>query len=192
MLKILLISLVAPACNFLVNLVFKQEHKWYAYLISYTLLVLLNLLFIGKAHASIISHQQIIPIDYEKYFDDYEYSLKRELKNMSLSYNQRQTYVRLINEHEKFAKSNLEEAKQKCAWLPSMDDRSKAQHCFTTIMATITNTTPMSKIIGALASMLTIYGINVLYEWNEIQTLLGYSQYHYEMKEFYEQVLIKY
>lgn len=50
---------------------------------------------------------------------------------------------------------------------------------------------PMSKLVGVVRVTLILYGIDCCNEWHYINNKLYSSQCHYEMMEFYEEVLKK-
>lgn len=63
--------------------------------------------------------------------------------------------------------------------------------CFACVIGGLTATDLKSTAIIMLMSMLTKYGLDCLDEWNAINTKLRWSEYHYEMQEFYKEVLKK-
>ncbi|CCB85205.1 putative uncharacterized protein [Parachlamydia acanthamoebae UV-7] len=50
---------------------------------------------------------------------------------------------------------------------------------------------PQSKLIAAILNLLLQYGLDCLDEWEEIDEKLYRIKYHYEMAEFYQDVLNK-
>jgi hypothetical protein len=72
-----------------------------------------------------------------------------------------------------------------------MTDREKARTCFTTFLAGVAPGTPMSRIVCCILAALANYGLACLDEWDYINSKLLLSQYHYEMKEFFEECLEK-
>lgn len=192
---IILRSLVVPVAIFLGNVICKQKHRILVYVLTFLTMLLFQIFYFSKAEATEItppiSHEQVIKVYYEQFLSDCSKEYERENRKMSLNYTQRQEYMRLCEEHEYYGKLNLSQAKEKCCLFPRVEDRNMAEYCFNTILATISQSTPMSRIVAAIISMFGTYGLNVMREWNEINTHLNYAQYHYEMKEFYEMVLIK-
>jgi len=110
---------------------------------------------------------------------------------IALSNIERQEFIKKVEFHDKWGKYNLDMAQNKCWWLPDVSDREKAQWCWVTFMGSVAGTTPPSKVVCGLLSFLTQYGLNCIDEWDEIKTLLNWAEYHYNMKEFYENVLVK-
>ena len=49
---------------------------------------------------------------------------------------------------------------------------------------------PRSKIITAIVNSLVQYGLDCCEEWEYINTKFYWAQYHYEMAEFYESLLL--
>jgi hypothetical protein len=103
---------------------------------------------------------------------------------------QREYYLDKIDFHESNAKRTYEDAKNRCWWLPEISERDKARYCITTAGALAQPGTPQSKIIKALVNLLIQYGIDCMDEWAYIQNKLYWSQYHWEMYEFYCEVLV--
>jgi hypothetical protein len=110
---------------------------------------------------------------------------------IAISPEKRQELMRKAKYHTKMAAQTLQAANAKCCLLPEGSYRDYARYCFSTFMCGMIPGTPMSKMISILIASLTSYGIGVMNEWQEIQSLLLESQYHYEMKEFYELCLIE-
>ena len=75
--------------------------------------------------------------------------------------------------------------------LPNLTDRQNARYCFTASIAGITPLPPQSKLIAIILATLAEYGVDCVNEWYYINEKLYWSQYHYEMAEFYEEVLRK-
>ncbi len=85
----------------------------------------------------------------------------------------------------------FERAHEKFWWLPRISDRAMARSCFTTTMTTVTASTPQSKIMAALVNIMVTYGLSVMDEWDYINYNLIDAEYHFEMMEFYNDVLNK-
>lgn len=81
-------------------------------------------------------------------------------------------------------------AEESCWYLPEVSDSDKAKYCFTSAMAMAAPGTPMSKIIGVILVGLTNYGLDVLEGTEETEKWLMKAEYHFEMKEFFEGVLV--
>ena len=119
------------------------------------------------------------PIGWE-YFD----------RDVVLTPQQRAEFVEKMNFHEANAKRTYEDAKARCWWLPNVTDRANARHCFGVLMLSFTASNPQSKAIIMLLAALERYGAAVMDEWDYIENKLNWSKFHYEMKEFYEHILI--
>jgi len=109
----------------------------------------------------------------------------------TLSKKDRQYYQEKIKFHRDNGDRTYRDAKNKCWWLPDLSDREKAKYCFSTAVALIAPNDPKSKLIGATLTLLLQYGLDCMDEWNYIQNKLHWSEYHYEMMEFYQEVLLK-
>ena len=96
-----------------------------------------------------------------------------------------------ISFHQNEGIKAYEFAHEKCWWLPRIRDRAMARSCFTTAITTATSGTPQSKIMNAITNLLITYGLSVLDEWDDINYNLMEAEYHFEMMEFYNDVLNK-
>ena len=95
------------------------------------------------------------------------------------------------NHHQNEGIKSYERAHEKCWWLPRIRDRTMARSCFTTALTTATAGTPQSKIMAAITNLLITYGLSVMDEWDDINYNLMDAEYHFEMMEFYNDVLNK-
>lgn len=112
-------------------------------------------------------------------------------QNAQLTSKQRAEYVEKINFHEANAKRTYEDAKSRCWWLPEMDARVSARNCINIFIASFCTNHPMSKAVAMLVCLLDKYAVSCNDEWDYINMKLRWSEYHWEMKEFYEMLLIK-
>lgn len=181
--KILIESTILTGIFFVINVAFKQKHNLKFYTIYFFAMLATIYLFTSKAEAS-----EFVP------------NCQIEMKAMTfglhhyenLTQEEREYYWNKIQFHEREAKRTYNDAKNRCWWLPDLNERDKAKYCFTTAMSTVPAGTPQSKIIMAIMTLLTQYGLDCMEEWSYIQNKLYWSQYHYEQKEFYEDVLKHY
>lgn len=101
----------------------------------------------------------------------------------------KQYYLDKIDFHKKNGDRTYQEAKSKCWYLPDVDERERAKECFVVAASALLPSEPRSKLIGLVLSTMVTYGINCYDEWNFINTKLQWAKYHYEMMEFYQQVV---
>ena len=92
--------------------------------------------------------------------------------------------------HLENAERCYNDAKNKCWYLPNISNRDKGRYCFTTIIVLISPGNQPAKIILGLLNLLGSYGLDCIEEWNYIEEKLKWSSYHYEMYEFYRDLLI--
>ena len=88
--------------------------------------------------------------------------------------------------HQNEALLNYNLAKDKCWYLPEINDQAKARYCFNAFMAAVPCPTLNSKAILALITLLGNYGLDVIEEWNFIQHKLHLAEYHFEMPKIIE------
>lgn len=162
---------------------------------------LMNLLFPSKAHASEIDYETF---DVEFYREDWnglsshfipdaqtEILFLQKGFQAELTATQKKYYKDKVSFHKKEGDRYYKEAKKMCWYLPDLEARERAKDCFTSVMAGLAAADLKSKAIVMLISMLTKYGLDCIDEWNVINTKLRWSEYHYEMQEFYKEVLDK-
>ncbi len=116
-----------------------------------------------------------------KYYDQYA----------TLTPTQARFYRDKKNTHQNEAVLSLERAHEKFWWLPRIKDRVMARSCYSTVLTTATASTPQSKIMAAIISLMITYGLSAMDEWDYINYNLMDAEYHFEMMEFYSEVLNK-
>ncbi|PJD97306.1 MAG: hypothetical protein CK425_04095 [Parachlamydia sp.] len=118
--------------------------------------------------------------------------LKAALKSLkALSKEDIKLYQDKVKYHTNMGQSIYEYTKKKIWWLPKTSDREKARYCYTTAFATVVPGTPQSKIRAAILAFFLQYGLDCMDEWDEISEKFYWMEYHFEMAEFYQDVLDK-
>ena len=193
--KNILIPLIITCVLFLYHSYKKEKMAWYRYLLM--IVFMIGIMFLGdyfftnKAYAN----------ERDLYFEEPLFpDSKREIKYLkqlgfgilaSLNKEDKKFYQQKVEFHLNNAERTYRDAKKRCAFLPDVDYRKKAEHCFIAAGNCLIAGTPQSKIIAGLMTLLLSYGIDVMQEWDYIQNKLHWSEYHYEMMEFYQEVLKK-
>lgn len=113
--------------------------------------------------------------------------------NWHLALNQPQVnyYKDKIKFHRKEAEKYTALAQERCWWLPKIQDRDKAKLCWTTAFITVQATSPTWKLIGMVTNLMMQAGLDVIDEWNSINTMLRNADFNFEMASFYEDVIKK-
>ena len=132
------------------------------------------------------AHAQPIPPEYEHLLAK---RFKYENKTQAPSRAQKEKYKEQYDFHLFNGIRTYEDAKSKCWYLPNINDREKAKYCFTSAIATIGSSSPTAKLVVAISSLLTQYGIDCLSEWEYIENKLYWSNYHFEMCDHYYQLI---
>lgn len=186
----LILSISITIIVYILDKIFsKKTRSPYVYLSMFLILTIVNFFFFDKADASEASKFNFeYPIDYIPDAKT-EISYLSILRAYKLSPKDRKYYEDKVRFHKSNAERTFRDAKNKCWYLPDIDDRDKAKYCFNTGMAAVFAGDPYSKAIAAVASLLLQYGLDCMDEWEYIQNKLHWSQYHYEMMEFYQDVL---
>ena len=86
----------------------------------------------------------------------------------------------------------FKDAERRCWYLPTIQDYDMGKNCFIVGIAFVGAKEPRAKIAATIISAATILGIACIDEWNQINTLLKTCQYHFEMCDFYADLLKKY
>lgn len=95
-----------------------------------------------------------------------------------------------IEFHQKEAKRLYQEIKDRCWWLPCLDDRKKARKLFNLITPVVAASGITGKVVGTLVVGLGDYCLDCMDEWNYIENKLHWLEYHTEQAEFYENYLL--
>lgn len=164
----------------------QKSLDYFLYFLAFILLIL-GLYYYGKAYGT----------EYEFLYEEdcHYYSPEAALEDIAiyqlqaLAFDDCKTYKDKYQFHKENAERCFNDAKNKCWCLPKIDDREKARYCLTNIGIIIAPGDPKSKLIIAIISTLIQYGLDCSEEWNNIQTKLKWAQYHYEMMEFFEEVM---
>lgn len=121
-------------------------------------------------------------------------SFSEQFKEISpkafLTQDQREFCISEISRHEWNGRKFLKDAEERCWMFPDTSSRDKAKYCFSAAMAAAVPGTPMTRIIAGLLVLFGQYGLDCMDEIEAIEKDLMRSQYHFEMKEFFEVVLI--
>jgi len=184
-------SIILTLTLVVVHIFFKQTRKPLFYLVIFALMLLINFAF-SKAEAlpfnDSYENESILGFNSHAREDIFN-NLHLLGYNAVLTRDEKRTYQEKIAFHQSNAERTLQDAKNKCWWIPNTDYREKAKYCFTAAVSAVSMGTPQSRIVAGISSMLICYGIDCQEEWHYIKNKLYWSEYHYEMMEFYQDVL---
>ena len=119
----------------------------------------------------------------------YAYTPRFEV-NAELTSQQRYFYLEKCEWHELQAEKAFRNAEDLVWYMPQSTNKEKAQSCFATAIACVSASTPQSKIVATISTLLLNYGLYCMDEYDRIQEFLYKARYHREMEEFFEAVLI--
>lgn len=154
------------------------KRNWTYYLAA--LLFALGLLLWSKGHAFENPH---CLMDIQSFY------CRIKVSDISKQIN-REDYLVKMKHHRQEGERCYQEAKDRCWYLPNIDTRKQAQHCIIQAGILAVPADPRSKIIAAIVNSLVQYGIECCEEWEYINNKFYWAQYHYEMAEFYEHILM--
>lgn len=107
-----------------------------------------------------------------------------------LTQDQKEFYMERMEFHREKAISSYETAKNMSMFCLDLSEKDKADYCFKVLMATVAGSTPMSKIIAGGIAFISQFVCDSVRVWHTIQVLLYDSKHHYELQEFYANVLV--
>lgn len=148
---------------------------WHFYLAA--LLFALGLFFLGKA---------------------YSYENPHAIANISnfhhvrsLKFEDCTTFARKVIFHRENAERCYRDAEKRCWYIPDITARRNADYCLSNAGALCYPGTPQSKLIAVMINTMVQYGLDCCEEWHHINNKLYWAQYHYEMMEFYQDLIAK-
>jgi hypothetical protein len=107
----------------------------------------------------------------------------------ALAYDDCTTFQQKRQFHQENGERCLKDAKDMCWWWPCLKDRENVRKCWMTAVTAFIPADPRSKLIGMIVAYFGQHGYDCYEEWCNINTKLYWAEYHFEMMEFYEQVL---
>lgn len=158
-------ALICTISAFLGNIITKSKHSVKLYIIFFLITLTIGLFLEANA------------------YELYPYESK-------LTEDQKVYYMERYEFHKAKAISSYETAKNMSMFCLDLTDKEKADYCFKTLMATLVGSTPMSKVISAGIAFMSQFVCDSIGTWHTIQVLLYDSKHHYELQEFYADVLI--
>lgn len=117
---------------------------------------------------------------------EYEYENYRMLKYSEYAY-----YIKERDHHWQKAMYHYNQAYMACWYCPRIEHQDKARMCLTSASSMVGSSTPTGAFVMSLTTLLVQYGCECMREWHFVKTNLYESQYHFEMYEFYLDVLAK-
>lgn len=192
-------ALIMALGLYVVDMCFKKTRQIYMYIIYFMFMLFGFWFFSDKAQADEICIEDVCyEFTYEMTEDairdinEFNWFLSKRIymgpRNGGI---ERKDYVSLIKFHKGEAERTLADAKARCWAFPQLTDRQNAQYCYAALGGLLLPGDPMSKLVAILVATLTLYGVDCTNEWHYINNKLYWSQYHYEMAEFYEEALRK-
>ena len=94
-------------------------------------------------------------------------------------------------EHLAEAEECIEEAREITLLLPCPSDKEKADYCLKILMGSWVGGTPQTKLAAIAFAFLSEYIPACINDWRRLTDLMHEARYHYEMAEFYEQLVIE-
>jgi hypothetical protein len=85
----------------------------------------------------------------------------------------------------------LQQAHDLCWYLPRISDRNLAKDAWTLAVSQFNFGSPQQRLCTALLTVMTAYGMECIDEWKNISTMLYTAEYHFEMYDFYKDILAR-
>lgn len=98
--------------------------------------------------------------------------------------------VQKIEFHKGESQRIYDEVKNRCWWLPKLDERQKARRMFELIVPVVAASGLHGKILATMYVMFGQYGLDCMDEWDWIETKFHWLEYHVDQAEFYERYLV--
>lgn len=185
---ILSIPLLSIATIMIVDLRFKYTNGWKYYMRVYAIILgWCILLDYAQVEANLYNDQM-------KFYNELhsEISHIREFDYFGLTLNdqQRQNFNILMNHHLQEGQRCFREAEGMCTLIPDFDSKDVATYLFSQALILSINSS-FDAIIINLEAQLVEYGIHQFNQWKKMQTKLRESKSHFEMMNFYKDLLEK-
>ncbi len=115
-------------------------------------------------------------------------------KNKEEFFKMRDHYIKKVEWHERQARHYFLESKKKCWYMPTIDMQSDARELYCYFLAHVLHSCtagdPRSVLMTMCLNGLQYIGVRAMKEWDDIEHDLRCARYHYEMCEFYGDVII--
>lgn len=191
----LLQGFIVSSIVFLIDAYSRQKKNFLCYVTIFLIVSGMGYLFSSEIEHNIKEYDRYIPLDLYPPPPNANKKIAKIKMRMLLCRNKSPTkkdkkyYERKEKFHSTEANRYYIHAKQKMWYLPDLDDREKARYCFTSAVTTAMPGDPRAKIVGVVLQFFLQYGLDCIYEWNYIQNQLYWAAYHFEMADFYFEVL---
>lgn len=182
MLMSILYALIIVLIVFSVNMLFQRSHNYKLYILTFLCSCLMFECSHSKCHAMTLPNQ--MPAFCREHKIGY-------VPDHALTKDQVKYYEQERDMHKYNAERTFNDAKSSCWYYPNTSDRHKARECFQVAVATLAASGTKEKAIIILASSLVTYGFDCWNEWDYIENKLYWSRYHWEMYDFYVDLLSK-
>lgn len=182
------------------TLFFKKTNPFWRYVFLFILIILANLIFPVNAK-EYDDNSNDITMDSLETSPGFEeelmpqlrlrMSLLKEFQEKGLTYEQKKEYLELAEKFNKDGTLCLKQAEQMSWYLPSRKERDYAKSVLRAAIAALAGSDIRSKIVAGCASLLYDYIEDATDEWKEIKRKLYWSEYYFEMAEFYQDLAKK-
>lgn len=152
--------------------------RYWTYYLAFILLAL-GLFFLNKAYGG---------ENYHATMDVQNFYARIRINEIQAQLN-REDYLVKMKHHREEGEKCFKDAKDRCWFLPNIEERKKAQYAITNAGIMIAPADPRSKFIAAVVNTLVQYGLDCNDEWHYINNKLYWAEYHFEMAEFYAHLL---
>ncbi len=156
--------------------------KYLVYIITFTLLFMGAFYLLRSVHA---------------FGEEYEYTEESliEIHNFytrkALKYSEYNYYIKERDYHYKKGVYHYDQAYMACWYCPRINDQEKARMCLVSSVSVVGCATASLQLVAIVTSFSLQYGLECMREWNFIKKNLHEAQHHFEMYEFYLDVLAK-
>lgn len=197
MLKMFLIPAISTLVLYFINSFFlKKRESSYTYITFFSVLFFIQLIFYGvKLNASesikvnnyFMMHNNLTNFSKNRIKEEIKYL--EEIK--CLTETQRNEFQKKYDYHLNEGHRCFNEAHKLCRMIPDADEEEMAEKLFQITISTAAGygVGGYPGVISVLVAHLGDYLVNSYKEYRKMKSLLNESKYHYEMCEFYKNIL---
>ncbi len=189
--SLIILPLLIVCTHVIVELLTKVKHPFVHYIRLFTICLGWNIFFDSYLHASESTNEynERNMFFHECSIEINELRQNKFIQEMSLSPLQIKEFTGKMVFHEREGQRCFREAEKTCILIPNESDKNIALYLFGQALIISINSGNFPAVVITLEANLAAYGIYQYEQWYKMETLLHESRYHFEMSDFYKNVL---
>ncbi len=181
-------SFIVSSTIFLVDAYSKHKRSLFYYLTIFFLVAGMGFLFAEESVHATQQEHLVNPPNAKKHIRAIQANMQ-VCRKQAYTQKDKKYYQKMERYHDNEGHKCYENAKSRMWYLPNLTDREKARYCFTCAITTAMPGDPRAKIVGTIAQLIIQFGLDWIDEYNYVKNQLNWCAYHYEMSDFYYDVL---